>query len=99
MTVLTRRVALNELRRPGSGNTGAGEIPEIAADISEPDPMRKDRLLACLEKLDAGRCQWVLLAYVHGYTHEELAQHFGQPLGTMKSALFRALADLRKCVA
>ena len=99
MTVLTRRVALNELRRAGAGSTGGGAIPEIAADIPEPDPMRKDRLLACLEKLDAGRRRWVLLAYVHGYTHEELALRFGLPLGTMKSALFRALADLRKCVA
>jgi RNA polymerase sigma-70 factor (ECF subfamily) len=99
MTVLTRRVALNELRRPGEAAASGAELPEIAVDIPEPDPMQKERLLSCLGKLDPSRREWVLLAYVHGYTHEELARRFGQPLGTMKSALFRALADLRKCLA
>jgi RNA polymerase sigma-70 factor, ECF subfamily len=99
MTVLTRRVALNELRRREEGAAACEDMPEIAAEIPEPDPLQKRRLLDCLGKLDASRRQWVLLAYVHGFTHEELARRFQQPPGTMKSALFRALTDLRKCLA
>jgi RNA polymerase sigma-70 factor (ECF subfamily) len=101
MTVLTRRVALNESRRRDKVHSSLDEsdAPEIAADLPEPDPLGKRRLLDCLEKLDAECRQWVLLAYVYGYSHDELAERFDRPRGTMKSALFRSLADLRKCVA
>jgi RNA polymerase sigma-70 factor (ECF subfamily) len=103
MSVVARRVALNELRRPERGHRSLDdegqELPEFAAELPEQDPIGKGRLMICLDKLDAERRQWVLLAYVHGYSHEELARRFDRPLGTMKSALFRGLAELRKCVS
>ncbi|MEF3366745.1 sigma-70 family RNA polymerase sigma factor [Methylocystis sp. 9N] len=102
MSVVTRRVALNELRRRDNAHRSLdedGAAPEIAADLPELDPIGKGRLLECLDKLEAERRQWVLLAYVHGYSHEELARRFERPLGTMKSALFRGLAELRKCIS
>ena len=101
MTVLTRRIALNELRRRDNAHDSLDEetAPEIAADLPLADPLAKNRLMDCLEKLGAERRQWVLLAYIHGYSHEELARRFERPLGTMKSALFRGLADLRKCIS
>jgi RNA polymerase sigma-70 factor (ECF subfamily) len=102
MTVVTRRVALNELRRRDNAYSSLDDdedAPEIPAELPEQDPIGKARLLECLDRLDAERRQWLLLAYVHGYSHEELARRFERPLGTMKSALFRGLADLRKCVS
>jgi len=103
MTVVTRRVALNELRRRDPANKsldGAdGALPEIADDLPEQDPIGKGRLMNCLEKLGPDKRRYVLLAYVHGYSHLELARRFEQPLGTMKSTLFRALADLRRCLS
>jgi RNA polymerase sigma-70 factor (ECF subfamily) len=102
MTVVTRRVALNELRRRDNAHASLDDdedSPQIAADLPELDPIGKARLIECLGKLEAERRQWVLLAYVHGYSHEELARRFERPLGTMKSALFRALAGLRKCMS
>jgi RNA polymerase sigma-70 factor, ECF subfamily len=101
MTVVTRRIALNEIRRRDNTHDSLDEeaAPEIAAELPECDPMAKGRLIECLEKLGEERRQWVLLAYIHGYSHEELAQRFQRPLGTMKSALFRGLADLRKCIS
>ncbi|MGD9539397.1 sigma-70 family RNA polymerase sigma factor [Methylocystis sp.] len=101
MTVVTRRIALNELRRRDSAHASLEEeeAPEIAADLPEHDPLAKGRLIECLEKLGEERRQWVLLAYIHGYSHEELAKRFQRPLGTMKSALFRGLADLRRCIS
>lgn len=102
MTVVTRRVALNELRRRDNAHSSLDneeESPQIPADLPELDPIGKGRLLECLGKLEAERRQWILLAYVHGYSHEELARRFNRPLGTMKSALFRGLADLRKCIS
>jgi RNA polymerase sigma-70 factor (ECF subfamily) len=103
MTVVTRRVALNELRRRDNAHKSLDDddenLPEIAADLPEQDPIGKGRLIDCLEKLDPDRRRYVLLAYVHGYSHEELAHRFGRPLGTMKSTLFRGLAELRKCIS
>lgn len=101
MTVVTRRIALNELRRRDNAHDSLDEeeAPQIPDDLPEQDPMAKTRLLGCLEKLGEERRKWVLLAYIHGYSHEELARRFDRPLGTMKSALFRGLADLRKCIS
>jgi RNA polymerase sigma-70 factor (ECF subfamily) len=101
MTVVTRRIALNDLRRRDNshGSLDDEAAPEIAADLPQEDPMAKARLLDCLDKLGAERRQWVILAYIHGYSHEELARWYQRPLGTMKSALFRGLADLRRCIA
>ena len=101
MTVVTRRIALNELRRRDNAHSSLDdeEAPEIPAELPEPDPLAKGRLVDCLDKLGEERRKWVLLAYIHGYSHEELARRFDRPLGTMKSALFRGLADLRKCIS
>lgn len=101
MTVLTRRVALNELRRRDNAHESLDreEAPEIPADLPEQDPMARGRLVDCLDQLGGERREWAILAYVQGYSHEELARRFGRPLGTMKSALFRGLADLRKCIS
>jgi RNA polymerase sigma-70 factor, ECF subfamily len=38
------------------------------------------------------------LAYVHGLTHEEIADRTGWPLGTIKSDIRRGLITLRKCM-
>ena len=103
MTVVTRRVALSELRRRDTAHKSFDDedagMPEIAADLPEQDPIGKARLEACLGQLEPDRRRYVLLAYLHGYTHEELALRFERPLGTMKSFLFRGLADLRKCIS
>jgi RNA polymerase sigma-70 factor (ECF subfamily) len=103
MTVVTRRVALNELRRADNAHKSLDDdydaVTQIAAELPEQDPIGRTRLISCLDRLEPERRQWVLLAYIHGYSHEELARRFKRPLGTMKSALFRGLAELRKCIA
>jgi RNA polymerase sigma-70 factor (ECF subfamily) len=103
MSVVTRRIALSELRRRENTHRSLDDedagVGELSADLPEPDPIGRRRLLGCLDRLGGERRQWVLLAYVHGYSHEELATRYNRPLGTMKSALFRGLADLRKCMS
>ena len=103
MIVITRRIALSELRRRAhayqSLDDADADLPELAADLPEHDPIGKARLASCLGRLDPDRRRFVLLAYLHGYTHEELARRFEHPLGTMTSFLFRGLAELRKCLS
>jgi RNA polymerase sigma-70 factor (ECF subfamily) len=52
----------------------------------------------CLEQLEGGQRQAMMLAYFNGLTHEELAQRLSTPLGTVKSWLRRGLLRLKKCL-
>ncbi|BBK33114.1 RNA polymerase sigma-70 factor (ECF subfamily) [Stella humosa] len=57
------------------------------------------RLRRCLDGLEAGRRHVVVLAYVQGLSHGELAGRLGVPLGTVKSWIRRSLAALKECMA
>ncbi|MDX2289488.1 MAG: sigma-70 family RNA polymerase sigma factor [Hyphomicrobiaceae bacterium] len=57
------------------------------------------RLRDCLEVIDKEKRESVLLAYVAGYTHGEIAGQLGVPLGTAKSWVRRGLAALKDCMA
>jgi RNA polymerase sigma-70 factor (ECF subfamily) len=56
-------------------------------------------LAECLDRLDEQKRACVVLAFVDGYTHEELSQRLGAPLGTVKSWIRRALLALKECLA
>jgi RNA polymerase sigma-70 factor (ECF subfamily) len=56
------------------------------------------RLNHCMKGLQEEQRQSVLLAYYEGYTHQELAERLGAPLGTVKSWVRRGLARLRECL-
>jgi RNA polymerase sigma-70 factor (ECF subfamily) len=55
-------------------------------------------LRRCLELLDDHRRTVVVLAYVHGLSHGELAGKLGVPLGTVKSWVRRSLISLQECM-
>ena len=71
------------------------EIADWDAPSSAPDPT--DRLLAdrAVGGLEGSQRQLVELAYYRGYSHSELAQLTGLPLGTVKSRLRAALDQMR----
>ncbi len=56
---------------------------------------RGQHLRMLLERLPPEQRQVVELAYFGGFTHRELAERLGLPLGTVKSRLRLALAKLR----
>lgn len=56
-------------------------------------------LHAALRQLDATPRQLVALAFFRGLTHDEVAQHTGLPLGTVKSHIRRALVQLQASLA
>ena len=99
---LVRYRALDAIARTGR------EIPTAEPqEEPDPDPNPLDRLLAtragetlhrCLEEVPKQRRDWVMLAFFDGLTHAEVADRAGQPLGTVKSGIRRALLALRACV-
>ncbi|XIA63640.1 sigma factor-like helix-turn-helix DNA-binding protein [Bradyrhizobium sp. TZ2] len=59
---------------------------------------RKPALRRCLERIDRPRRDVVVLAYVHGMSHGELAGRLKVPLGTVKSWVRRSLFALQECM-
>ena len=99
---LVRYRALDSIARIGREVVG-GDMPEVAD--TDPDPL--DRLLAtrkgqalhrCLQEVEPERRGLIVLAFVDGLSHTEVAAHVGQPLGTVKSSIRRALLTLRACL-
>jgi RNA polymerase sigma-70 factor (ECF subfamily) len=56
-------------------------------------------LKRCLEQLEPHRRKGILLAFVEGFSHGEIAATLKVPLGTTKSWLRRSLIALRECMA
>lgn len=97
---ILRNCALTILRDE-SRFTADEEKPEEAAPAAESALMRlpeTSALRRCLETLDAQRRTVVVLAYVHGLSHAELAGKLGVPLGTVKSWVRRSLISLQECM-
>jgi RNA polymerase sigma factor (sigma-70 family) len=96
---VTRHQALNVVRRT------ARDVPlsEEHEPLAEPAetfefPARSGQIHTCLERLDPARRRCILHAYVDGYSHSEIAQALGTPLGTVKAWIKRSLAALRECM-
>lgn len=71
------------------------ESPEAAVmRLSDTKALKR-----CLEKLEPARRNAIILAYVQGLTHGELAGRLGVPLGTVKSWIRRSLVTLKECLA
>lgn len=70
-----------------------------ARDSAEDRGLDAEHLERCLERLEAERRACVVHAFVDGYTHEQIAQRLGAPLGTVKSWIRRSLLALKECLA
>lgn len=57
------------------------------------------RLRACLAALEPKNRAGIVLAFVHGLSHPQIAEQLGTPLGTVKSWIRRGLLALRECLA
>lgn len=80
---------------PGLDEDGAAAPADEAAIARLPE---SSALRRCLEQLDARRRAVVVLAYVHGLSHGELAGRLNVPLGTVKSWVRRGLISLQECM-
>jgi RNA polymerase sigma-70 factor (ECF subfamily) len=90
MAVITRRTALD--RRPRAGHVALGEFEAPSFDLDYVHP----RLRECLEQLPQAHRNALVLMYVYGLTHSELAAALGAPLGTVKSWVRRASVALKE---
>lgn len=106
MTAIVRNRALDWLRRPDL-ERGSDDYDVLVQNLSDDASGPAERLQAgraaraladCMEVLSADQRQSLALAYVHGLSHAELAQHLREPLGTVKTWVRRGLERLRGCL-
>ena len=106
MTSIVRNRCLDWLRRPQHEATG--DEYEIAIDAWRDESAGPlDQLAAagdsaalarCLETLDGRQRQSIMLAFFHGMSHSEVANHMKEPLGTVKTWVRRGLERLKSCL-
>ena len=87
------RTDLVESFEPFALASAEEDAESLVARLSEASALRR-----CLERLEPTRRALIVLAYVHGLTHGELAGRLRVPLGTMKSWMRRSLLSLRECL-
>jgi RNA polymerase sigma-70 factor (ECF subfamily) len=102
---ITRHRSIDVLRRRGSRaeqhSVGWADVsqdalpsvdgPEEAAELA----LQQQRVRAAVTQLPPEQQDVLALAYFKGYTHSEIAQALGQPLGTVKTRIRLALQKLR----
>jgi RNA polymerase sigma-70 factor (ECF subfamily) len=106
LATIARRMAIDWMRRHQRQPQFVANPGEHSREIA--DKGISDEMLTVHDKLEA---QWMLdslrslpedqgkameLAFFGGYTHVEIAELLGKPLGTVKSDLRRGLLQLRK---
>lgn len=80
---------------PGLGDTMLE--PEAFEALSTADESK--RLHDCLQRLTPANREGIVMAFVHGLSHPEIALKLDQPLGTVKSWIRRGLLSLRACLS
>lgn len=104
MTTIVRHRAIDQRRRRANlaDATPGSDDALLALVAGESDRADRGAELAalqhCLDELEAQPRQAVLLAYIHGYTHDELASRLATPIGTIKSWIRRSLERLKRCL-
>ena len=96
LSVIVRNTALDQmrLRKPMAA---LDEHDTGALAVSQPEPP-DNRLRQCMERLPPDHASAITTMYAYGMSHSELADHLGQPLGTVKSWVRRGTASLRQCM-
>jgi RNA polymerase sigma-70 factor (ECF subfamily) len=104
LSTIVRNAALDLARRRGrelpSDDPALGDTPvapEALDRVLAGDDSR--RLRECLSTLEEHRRRGIVLAFVHGLSHAQIAARLELPLGTVKAWIRRGLVQLRGCLA
>ncbi|HEX4879875.1 MAG TPA: sigma-70 family RNA polymerase sigma factor [Limnobacter sp.] len=97
---VVRNQALNAIRkRVNEVSTEECEVPELASRDDLELAQDAQKLSVCLAGLDEVKRNAIVLAFVDGYTHEQIAERLDSPLGSVKSWIRRGLLKLKECLS
>lgn len=101
---IARNSAIDELRKhPAGRTTNSDELDEMPGRQTSAQEKLEDQRAAtqlnhCIDQLEKDRQDMVRLAYLNGWSREDLASQFEQPVNTVKTWLHRALKQLKRCL-
>ena len=104
LVAVTRNRAIDRLR--SKGKAGFASLDE-ASEVADPAPLAEAQMLSTSEGLTLNGCinglnqrdaHFIRSAFIGGATYADLAEREGEPLGTIKSRIRRALLKLRSCM-
>lgn len=110
LTSVVRNRALDVLRSESlrraeslDDDDGQGGVAALGDDRPSPLVLLEQaadalHLRRCIDDIDGPQRQCLALAYYHGLSHSELAEHLGSPIGSVKVWLRRGLDKLRRCM-
>jgi len=104
MIMIARGLAMDRLRARSRRKAGHSayerEIASLELEIKGRQQPDRDELAdvcaSALNQLPDEQAHAVQLAFIRGWTHEEIAHATGEPLGTVKARIRRGLQALRK---
>jgi len=106
LLMMTRSRALDRLRGRGAAATAAPMDVNEGLVGTEPDPEEvnlaaadRARVRLALRTLSTEQRHAIHLAFFCGFSHRELADHLGEPLGTVKSRIRAAMHKLREALS
>ncbi|MBQ0831044.1 MULTISPECIES: sigma-70 family RNA polymerase sigma factor [unclassified Marinobacter] len=101
---IARNKAIDELRKHPAGRTTTDDAMDerVARQATVQDQMEDqqvvNKLNHCIGELEKERQDMVRLAYLSGWSRDELASQYEQPVNTVKTWLRRALQDIKGCL-
>lgn len=105
MTAIVRNRSLDIVRRTGwevqdEDEVQTNNLEDGGVALDDAFGMKRDAhsVHRCMEELEAEQRQSIALAFFHGLSHSELAEHMRKPLGTVKTHIRRGLLRLKDCL-
>jgi RNA polymerase sigma-70 factor (ECF subfamily) len=104
LTGVVRFRALDAVRKSGretlTGDPALGDVAVEPDILSELDAKtQSEALRRCMEQLEDNQRRCVVLAFVDGFSHTEIAERLTAPLGSVKSWVRRGLIALKGCLS
>ena len=90
---------MRKVKRIGLRTTELEETPLLATEARDLPPDLRTRLFQAIDALSEKLRPVFIMHDIEGYTHEEIGQSLGIPIGTSKARLFDARAKLRTALA
>lgn len=102
LCVVARNAALDQrkhqARRREDMTDDMSSLLDAEVEMQGADSLNEDAMQRCLGALSQERRQVIEWSYLYGYSHGELAERTGKPLGTVKAWIRRGLGELKQCL-
>lgn len=104
LITIARNLSIDRLRARKAPTKDIDDVVDLADSGPTPETeairaSERAQIDGCLDELDATHANAVRGAYLDGETYQDLADHAGVPINTMRTWLRRSLGKLKDCLS